>query len=293
MNIDKIKTFVVAANSSSYYDAADKLYTTAATVSKHIHALELEWDMPLFERLPKGVRLTEFGRAALPRAMRIISEYEEIIKIPAGPLGSSLRIYSIPNQSDFNIGDFLFEFSEKYPDITISMKDCHGGHIIQALEEGECELAFGGLPFLNPQRIEISSIRKSATGVLLPAHHPLAGKSQVSICDVASEKFILLAPETGVYQYELDFCHRHGVTPSVLATRTREASIVDLVEAGRGVALFHEVSVRLFPGRKVVYVPLVEKLYMDVGLVRVKGKPLSPQASALWNFAESRRINGE
>jgi len=293
MNIDKIRTFVVAANSSSYYDAADKLYTTAATVSKHIHALELEWDMPLFERLPKGVRLTEFGRAALPRAMRIISEYEEIIKIPAGPLGSSLRIYSIPNQSDFNIGDFLFEFSEKHPDITISMRDCHGGHIIQALEEGECELAFGGLPFLNPQRVEISSIRKSATGILMSVSHPLAKNSEISIRDVANEKFVLLAPETGVYQYELDFCHRYGVSPDVLATRTREASLVDLVEAGRGVALFHEVSVRLFPGRNVVYVPLKEKIYMDVGLVRVKGKPLSPQATALWNFAESRRKTAE
>ncbi len=289
MNIEKIKTFVVAANSSSYYDAADKLYTTAATISKHIHALELEWDMPLFERLPKGVRLTEFGREALPRAMRIIREYEEIIKIPAGPLGSSLRIYSIPNQSDFSIGDFLFEFSKKYPDISISLKDCHGGYIIQALEEGECELAFGGLPFLNPQRVEISSIMKSATGVLLPEEHPLAKRQRLSIRDVADEKFILLAPETGVYQYELDFCSRHGVIPDVLATRTREASLVDLVESGRGIALFHEVSVRLFPGRKVCFVPLEEKLYMDVGLVRVKGKTLSPQASALWNFAESLR----
>lgn len=288
MNIEKIKTFVVAANSSSYYDAADKLYTTAATVSKHIHALELEWDMPLFERLPKGVRLTEFGRAALPRAMRIMSEYEEILKIPAGPLGSSLRIYSIPNQTDFNIGDFLFSFSEKHPDITISLKDCHGGYIIQALEEGECELAFGGLPFLNPQRVEISSISKSATGILVSALHPLAQRKKLSIRDVAGEKFVLLAPETGVYQYELDFCRRHGVTPDVLATRTREASLVDLVEAGRGVALFHEVSVRLFPGRAVVYIPLEEMLYMDVGLVRVKGKPLSPQATALWNFAEGR-----
>lgn len=289
MNIEKIRTFVVAANSSSFYDAADKLFTTATTVSKHIHALELEWNIPLFDRLPKGTQLSSFGREALPMATRIIREYEEILKIPAGPNGTSLRIYSIPNQSDFCIGEFLSDFSKARPDIEISLKDCHGGFIISALEEGECELAFGGLPFLSQRRVEISSIRKSRTGVLLPKDHPLAGRKLLSIRDIADEKFALLAPETGVYQYELDFCYEHGVEPKVIASRTREASLVDLVESGRCIALFHEVSVRLFPGRKVVYVPLKEELYMDVGLVRVRDKALSPQASALWRFAEMRR----
>ena len=289
MDINKIKTFVVAANSSSYYDAADKLFTSAQTVSKHIHTLELEWDMPLFERLPRGVRLTAFGRAALPRARKILEEYEEIIKIPAGPEATSLRIYSIPNQSDFRIGDFLAEFAQERSDITISLKDCHGGYIIKALEGGECELAIGGLSFLNLRRVEVSSIKKSPAGVLVSVNHRLAGRQSVSIKEVAGEPFVFLAPETGVYQHDIDFCRAHGVEPKILATRTREASLVDFVEQDRAVALFRQVSVRLFPNRNVVYIPLVEELYMDVGLVRVRNKPLSPQATALWNFAEKRR----
>ncbi len=293
MNIEKLKTFVVAAQSSSYYSAAEKLFTSVTTVSKHIQSLETEWGMDLFERLPKGSRLTEFGEAALPYAKKILESYEEILRIPAGEQPPSVKIYSIPNQADFYINDFLDDFSFRHPEIELSVYDCHGGLITEALENGKCDLGFGGLPFLNKQRVDVIPTERSRTGVLMSKDHPFAGRARLSVKELKNERFILLSPETGVYEYQLNFCRSHGFEPRVAEVKTRESSIVDRVELGRGIALFHEISMRFFRDRKVVLIPLKEPIYMEAGLVKLKNRPLSPAARIMWNYARAKQKKAE
>ena len=64
--LDWVRSFEAAARLGSFSAAAQDLNLTQAAVSKHIQNLEAWAKRPLFERLPRGVRLTDAGRAYRP-----------------------------------------------------------------------------------------------------------------------------------------------------------------------------------------------------------------------------------
>ena len=62
MDLKQLQYFVVCAQTGSFSDAAKVLYSTQPSVSKVVKALEDALGMQLFERLPRGIRLTVQGR---------------------------------------------------------------------------------------------------------------------------------------------------------------------------------------------------------------------------------------
>ena len=72
MDLNWFLEFVVLSETLHYQNAADKLYTTQSTLSKHIQAMERELGSPLFKRSYHRLELTPFGRMMLPFAYDII-----------------------------------------------------------------------------------------------------------------------------------------------------------------------------------------------------------------------------
>lgn len=65
MDLKQLQYFVVCAQTGSFSDAAKVLYSTQPSVSKVVKALEDALGMQLFERLPRGIRLTSAGTESL------------------------------------------------------------------------------------------------------------------------------------------------------------------------------------------------------------------------------------
>ena len=62
MDLKQLQYLVTCAQAGSFSDAAKTLYSTQSSVSKVIKALEDNLGMQLFERLPRGIRLTVQGQ---------------------------------------------------------------------------------------------------------------------------------------------------------------------------------------------------------------------------------------
>ena len=73
MQILKIKSFIAVVVSESFSDAAEMLYTTQASVSKHVLSLERELGVTLFDRSKRKVKLTESGHIFLHYAQILMS----------------------------------------------------------------------------------------------------------------------------------------------------------------------------------------------------------------------------
>lgn len=71
MNIDYLKEFVVLADNGSFSRAAEVLFLSQSSLSKHIKALEQELDVLLFRRTTRCLELTEEGEVFLTYARRI------------------------------------------------------------------------------------------------------------------------------------------------------------------------------------------------------------------------------
>ena len=75
-HVRDLRYFLAVARELQVSRAAETLYISQPALSKQIRALERQLRVPLFDREPGGVRLTRAGAELVPRAERIVAEWE-------------------------------------------------------------------------------------------------------------------------------------------------------------------------------------------------------------------------
>lgn len=117
-----LRTFEAAARSLSFSAAAEDLHMTAAAVSLQIRSLEQYLGFQLFERLPRGVRLTDMGSAYLPSVRKA---FDELALSTVGLFGSrgdcSITVRSTAAFAVLWLAPKLHSFIEAYPDIEVRL----------------------------------------------------------------------------------------------------------------------------------------------------------------------------
>ena len=84
-----LRAFEAAARTSSFTAAAAELNLTSGAISYQIRALEAHLGFALFERLPRGVKLTPMGVAYLPPVRKA---FEELADSTVGLFGGLERV---------------------------------------------------------------------------------------------------------------------------------------------------------------------------------------------------------
>ena len=112
MDLKQLQYLVTCAQAGSFSDAAKILYSTQSSVSKVIKALEDNLGMQLFERLPRGIRLTVQGQKVYHYACRIINEVEVLENMSANGMTKWIRISM--NPSSWFADQFVDFYNETY-----------------------------------------------------------------------------------------------------------------------------------------------------------------------------------
>ena len=112
MDLKQLQYFVACAQTGSFSDAAKILYSTQPSVSKVIKALEDTLGMQLFERLPRGIRLTVQGQKVYHYACRITNEIGVLENMAAYGMTKWIRISM--NPSSWFANQFVEFYNETY-----------------------------------------------------------------------------------------------------------------------------------------------------------------------------------
>ena len=112
MDLKQLQYFVVCAQTGSFSDAAKVLYSTQPSVSKVVKALEDALGMQLFERLPRGIRLTVQGQKVYRYACRITNEIDTLENMAAH--GMTKWISVSLNPSSWFANQFVDFYNETY-----------------------------------------------------------------------------------------------------------------------------------------------------------------------------------
>lgn len=114
MDLKQLQYFVACAQTGSFSDAAKILYSTQPSVSKVIKSLEDTLGMQLFERLPRGIRLTVQGQKVYHYACRITNEIDVLENMASRGMTKWVRISMNPSSWFANqFVDFYNETFEK------------------------------------------------------------------------------------------------------------------------------------------------------------------------------------
>ena len=112
MDLKQLQYFVACAQTGSFSDAAKILYSTQPSVSKVVKALEDALGMQLFERLPRGIRLTVQGQKVYHYACRITNEMNALENMAAHGMTKWIRISL--NPSSWFANQFVDFYNETY-----------------------------------------------------------------------------------------------------------------------------------------------------------------------------------
>jgi DNA-binding transcriptional LysR family regulator len=195
MDTGLLTTFRQVARLGSITAAADALGYTQSAVSRQVAALEDELGARLFDRLPRGVRATEHGRALLAHAeavlMRLDDARRELEAIDRLELGR-LRVGAFPTAMAELVPSALAEFRERHPGVELTLSEGTTPRQLRRLEDGEIDVAVISAFPDQPRDPDLMLVRLLDDRMLLALErgHRLAGRRRVRLIDVAHESWI-------------------------------------------------------------------------------------------------------
>ncbi len=170
--------FLVVAETGTILTAADKLSMTQPALSRTITRLEEQFKGQLFERIPTGVRLTEFGSQVAEQSRRILREIalaEEEIKLSISGRIGSLRVSAGPVWMKTVLPTAISIFHTKYPGIELKLRTTTYQEGVWLLMNGENDLHCGGVDTYEtlPQFVMREHILDMTWGIVAHEDHPL------------------------------------------------------------------------------------------------------------------------
>jgi LysR family transcriptional activator of glutamate synthase operon len=292
MEISYLKEFVVLAETCNFLEAADILYSTQSTLSKHIRNMELELGVPLFDRTTRKVSISKFGALLLPYARQIL----ELDDRSAAALQDSLdtdrgilNVGSIPALAEYQITDVLVVFKKTHPGSTVNVMQGGATEMKELLRQRKIELAF--IRYTEDTDDDLVKIPYTVDSLaaVLPATHPLAKEKTISLQALADEDFVLSEKQTMLYNLCISACNKSGFEPRVTYTDHKHENIIDFVIKGYGVALMMKQLALYVSSPKIAIVDITPNVTTQINLCHLKGVEISPAAKHFLLCAEAEK----
>jgi DNA-binding transcriptional LysR family regulator len=147
MTLKQLEVFVAIAETANFSKGAEKCGITQSTASQHIHGLEKELGIRLFDRGREGALLTEAGKLLLSRARKIISDCDgsrSAIRRFLGMDGVTLRVGASDIPGSKMIPALLGVFQKEYPKVRLDVIQDNSRSLLIQLVDEQVELAFVG-----------------------------------------------------------------------------------------------------------------------------------------------------
>jgi len=291
----QLRVFESAARHLSLTRAAEELHLTPPAVSIQIRQLEGHARAALFERLGRGIRLTQAGDEVLLHTREILGHVRASEEAIAG-LGSlerGLLDVAVINAGDHFLPWLIAAFRERHPGIRARITVGNRDDLLEKLAAHTIDLAvmshaptqapFAALPFAPHPHVLVAA-----------AGHPLTRRRSVPLEEIAAEPLITREPGSATRLAMDQAFAQAGVVPRIEMDIASNETIKQAVAAGFGPGFLseHAVQQELALGRlalvKVVGFPVMRRWYV----VRRSDRTLPRIAEAFESFvvAEGARL---
>ncbi len=242
MELRHLRYFVAVGEEQHYGRAARRLCVAQPALSRQIQDLEAEVGFKLFERLPRGVKLSAAGTQFLQDARRILQEVNEATgradRVARG-LSGTLRVGFAENASWRGVvPDSFRRFREQQPDAELQLQPAASLEQLEALRSGRLDAAFVNFmpksdPELDQLPVAIEHVELAA-----PKRHALTKLKRLRLRDLTGVPFVWFPRWASPTFYDrlMRECYRGGLkSPRIVQEGLNEATILSLVSTGLGV----------------------------------------------------------
>lgn len=292
MDIQELEAFWWIAQTGSFNRAAEKLYLTQPSVTARIQALEKELGQQLFERKPRGVRLTDAGRVLLPHVERVLQDLRkarQAIHDLHAATGGTLSVGSALTTSTYTLPDILREFKSAHPQVEVNVRTGRSHQVQLLVLDDSVQLGLVHSPVANHADIIPLPLYEEPIVLVVHPRHPLADQSQVTQEQLAAEPFITSDRASGYWSLVEQFWAAAGLAPRVIMELDSIEATKRMVMCGLGLTMLPRGTVEQeLKSRQLIAVPVANStiLTRQTLLIYRRGKVWSGIARAFIKVLE-------
>ncbi len=286
MNLDllALRAFVQLAEELNFSRAATALHLSAPRLTRLIQALEKEVGARLLARSTHSVALTAQGSEFLRSAQRIVAEADWV--------GRRLTRHRAGGSSTFTVGcvagalyDVLPErvraARAALPGMQVRLAEMNETQLMQCVLEGKVDMGFAYLP-MPDDALSIRVVSRKPQWVAMARDHRLAGRSSLSLRDLADETLILPDEEQSprLHRWYRSFLDRHGRRDLRYVGANQISVALGLCAAGEGLCVIPE-HLRRLRSDDLHFAPLAQAPRTELAAVWRQDSPVRQVAQLL------------
>ncbi|BAO88222.1 LysR family transcriptional regulator [Caballeronia cordobensis] len=261
MELRHLRYFIAVAELRSVRAASEHLHVTQPAISRQIQDLEDAIGATLFERTPRGLKLTPAGEAYLAEARDILGRVDAANRLArriASGVQGHLRIGFVENAAWSGIvSHALSAFEQAAPDVALELTPMNTPEQFDALAAGRLDGGFAYRFGSLPEGIESVHVLDQNVVLAVPESWPQGSAGAVDAQELAGKPFIAFPRRVYPAYYDrlLSACAERGLTLDIRQEASTETAILSLVSAGLGAAIVNAAN-RDRPPARVRFVAL-------------------------------------
>ncbi|WP_199541069.1 LysR family transcriptional regulator [Paraburkholderia kururiensis] len=261
MELRHLRYFIAVAELRSVRAASEQLHVTQPAISRQIQDLEDAIGAALFERTPRGLKLTAAGEAYLHEAREILARVDAANRLArqiAAGLRGHLRIGFVENAAWSGIvSAALRTFEQKVPHVSLELQPMNTPEQLDAIAAGRLDGGFCYRVGVLPDGIAGVPVLEQNVVLAVPESWLLGKAGAVAAAELTGIPFIAFPRRVYPSYYDrlLAACAERGLTLDIRQEATTETAILSLVSAEMGAAIVNAAN-RERPPARVRFVEL-------------------------------------
>ena len=281
LDLERLRALHSVAAYGSVSAAADVLHVTTSAVSQQLAKLERETGQKLLERNGRGVRLTDAALLLVEHADRILSLVEQAqadLEAQRGAVVGRLTVAAFPTAIRGLMPAALGRLRADHPGLSVLLREDDPLRSMPLVARGDLDMAitqdWNNEPMAIQEGLQKGVICDDVVDVALPAGHPLAGRDEIELKELAGDPWISSSPDSICCDWLMRTLRAIDSEPRIDHMAYEFATQLSLVAAGLGNAVLPRMG-RCDVPDGVVVVPL--------------SSPLIRRVYAVWREEAARR----
>ena len=249
LNLYKLDIFVRVVDEGSFTAAAERLLMSQSGVSQHVQDLERSLGVALFERGPRGVRLTPAGTRLYEYAQRIlalVSEAEVAVTDVTQLASGRVTIGATPSVGVYVLAELVQSFRAQYPNLIVHMQTDITPRIVDGLlaEQLDLGLVEGELTAEATAQLHTVTLEMVHQTVVVGRKHPFWDRVDISLAELDGQTFVMRQRESQTRIWVDAQLTAHDVVPRIGAEFDNVESIKRAVMASTSLTILPSFAVR-------------------------------------------------
>jgi len=292
MEIRQLRYFLDIAETEHLTQSAHKLFMTQSTLSHGLRQLEQELNVSLFERLGRGLKLSQAGaefRVFATRALKEIEAGRMALAELNGLQSGRLTVGAFPTFLNTVLPATVASFSASYPKVMVEVRDLRAGPIAEQLLRGELDL---GIAFHPTEHVEIETetLFDERMVLAVSATHPLAARRTLSMKQLAGVPLALLPRSFATRQLIEDHLRQAGVSALVRVEMESVDALLGVCRCGDLASIVPERATRQAPDLHVIALS-APKFVRHAGILWRRGASRSAAAREFAALLRASALN--